>query len=95
MRRLSNNAAEYANSQYPSLTYSVSIGVAEITSMESPGSFLQRVESALSTAIKENGGTVCFNLTRGVDRDLANNPKLRNDLRVIESRLVRKTSNKV
>jgi diguanylate cyclase len=58
LQRLSDDAADYINIQYPSLTYSVSIGAAETKSMESPGSVLQRVESALSTAIAASGGAV-------------------------------------
>jgi diguanylate cyclase (GGDEF)-like protein len=60
LQRLSNHAADYNNSQYPLLVYNVSIGFAEIRSMEPPGSTLQRVESALATAIAANHPAVCF-----------------------------------
>jgi len=35
------------------------------------------------------------NLTRRIDRDLAKNPKLKEELRLIEARILRKTKNKV
>ncbi len=35
------------------------------------------------------------NLTRRIDVDLAKNPKLQKELRLIESRILRKTNNKV
>lgn len=60
LQRLSDHAADYNNSQYPSLDYSVSIGFSEIRSMESPGSMLQRLESYLATAIATGDGVVCF-----------------------------------
>jgi len=66
MKRLSSDAAKYSDLQYPSLSYSVSIGLVGVMTAEPPGSALQRVEAALSASISSGGnalyvhdGTAC------------------------------------
>jgi len=58
LRRLRENSSNYADAKYASLSYAVSIGVAEVISDEHPGSSLQRVEMALKSAITAGGNRV-------------------------------------
>ncbi len=58
LQRLRHEAAEYYDDQYPALSYTVSIGVAQVGSDESPGASLQRVENALAAAIVAGGSAV-------------------------------------
>jgi len=59
----------------------------------------RRLTSATSRELSVPLGLGCpesvSNLTCRVDRDLSKNPTLRNDVRSIESRITRKTKNKV
>ncbi|NOY42222.1 MAG: diguanylate cyclase [Planctomycetes bacterium] len=59
LQRLRDEAAEYHDQQYPSLSYEVSIGVVQVGSDESPGAALHRVEGALASAIAAGGSVVC------------------------------------
>ncbi len=58
--RLRQNAADYSDSKYASLSYAVSIGAVEVQQDEHPGSALQRVESALKTATSTGGNCLYF-----------------------------------
>ncbi|NOY29663.1 MAG: diguanylate cyclase [Planctomycetes bacterium] len=58
MQRLSSDSAKYSDFQYPSLSYSVSIGLVEVMTAEPPGSALQRVEAALAASIAAGGNSL-------------------------------------
>lgn len=58
LRRLRENASNYSDAKYASLSYAVSIGVAEVHVDEHPGSALQRVEAGLKSAISLGGNRV-------------------------------------
>ena len=60
LTRLRENAANYSDAKYASLSYAVSIGAVEILSGEHPGSALQRVEGALRTSISEGGNRLNY-----------------------------------
>jgi diguanylate cyclase len=60
LRRLCNRATNYRDVKYPGLTYSVSIGVAEIERNESAGTAMKNVETALESASMHGGGCLAF-----------------------------------
>ena len=60
LTRIHANAASYHNSKYANLNYAVSIGVVELLADEHPGSALQRVESAINTAIEQGGNLMVW-----------------------------------
>ena len=63
LRRLCNRATNYRDVQYPGLSYSVSIGVSEISRNESAGTALKNVEAALSSATDAGGGCLVIHET--------------------------------
>lgn len=56
--RLCNDAAEYRNPQYPSLSYAVSIGVSQFYPGETAELILERAEIALQKAMIAGGNTI-------------------------------------
>ena len=65
LKRLSRDSSLYADVQCPSVSYSVSIGLAEVMTAESPGLTLQRAELALAASIAAGGDSLYVH--NGVD----------------------------
>ncbi len=59
--RIRQRVCEYDALKYQgsSLSFSVSVGLAELVSAEGPGSFLKRVEQALRDASSSGGNRLC------------------------------------
>ena len=68
LQRLSLDAAEYSDMKYPSLAYSVSIGVGEVLTSEQPGAALRRVEEALAAAVAAGGNSLYIHDGRKCER---------------------------
>ncbi len=68
LKRLSRDASQYSNAHCPSLSFSVSIGVAEVLTAEPPGLILQRAELALAASIAAGGDSL--HVHDGVDCNL-------------------------